>query len=125
MGRIASYRCDCPNQKTVNGSWPGYPPLPQGEFIDAYGVRMVGQFLVTRPADGVIGETKDLFPAASDYHLVCLQHDDSAQMIIDGMRLVINISLLQQGTDDRFRSLALMHAPSLITFHCLWQICNV
>lgn len=47
-------------------------------------VRMVGEFLVTRPEDGVIGETPDIFPAASDYHLVCLQHDDSASMIIDG-----------------------------------------
>lgn len=45
---------------------------------------MVGEFLVTRPEDGVVGETPDLFPAASDYHLVCLQHDDSAEMIIDG-----------------------------------------
>ncbi len=45
---------------------------------------MVGEFLVTRPEDGVVGETPELFPAASDYHLVCLQHDDSAEMIIDG-----------------------------------------
>ncbi|CAL8465732.1 g5268 [Coccomyxa elongata] len=77
-------RCDCPNHKTVNASWPGYPALPQGNFIDSYEVRMVGEFLVTRPEDGVIGETPDIFPAASDYHLVCLQHDDSADMIIDG-----------------------------------------
>jgi len=33
---------------------------------------------------GVLGETPQIFPAASDYHLVCLQHDDSAEMIIDG-----------------------------------------
>ncbi len=46
------YRCDCPNHKTVNASWPGYPALPVGSFVDAYGVRMVGQFLVTRPEDG-------------------------------------------------------------------------
>ena len=44
--------CDCPNHKTVNASWPGYPALPVGSFLDAYGVRMVGQFLVTRPEDG-------------------------------------------------------------------------
>ncbi len=48
---------------------------------------MVGEFLVTRPEDGVIGETPDIFPTASDYHLVCLQHDDSADMIIDGAHL--------------------------------------
>jgi hypothetical protein len=48
---------------------------------------MVGEFLVTRPEDGVVGETPDLFPAASDYHLVCLQHDDSAEMIIDGAQI--------------------------------------
>ena len=48
----ATYRCDCPNHKTVNASWPGYPALPVGSFVDAYGVRMVGQFLVTRPEDG-------------------------------------------------------------------------
>ncbi|BDA51523.1 hypothetical protein COCOBI_19-0790 [Coccomyxa sp. Obi] len=77
-------RCDCPNHKTVNASWPGYPALPQGNFVDSYEVRMVGEFLVSRPEDGVIGETPDIFPAASDYHLVCLQHDDSAEMIIDG-----------------------------------------
>ena len=45
-------RCDCPNHKTVNASWPGYPALPVGSFVDSYGVRMVGQFLVTRPEDG-------------------------------------------------------------------------
>ncbi|KAK9918667.1 hypothetical protein WJX75_005803 [Coccomyxa subellipsoidea] len=77
-------RCDCPNHKTVNASWPGYPPLPQGNFINSYGARMVGEFLVTRPEDGVVGETPESFPAASDYHLVCLQHDDSAEMIIEG-----------------------------------------
>ena len=32
----------------------------------------------------MLGETPQIFPAASDYHLVCLQHDDSAEMIIDG-----------------------------------------
>ena len=48
---------------------------------------MVGEFLVSRPEDGVIEETPDIFPAASDYHLVCLQHDDSANMIIDGAHL--------------------------------------
>ncbi len=46
--------CDCPNHKTVNASWPGYPALPVGSFVDAYGVRMVGQFLVTRPEDGAL-----------------------------------------------------------------------
>ena len=45
-------RCDCPNHKSVNATWPGYPPLPVGSFVDAYGVRMVGQFLVERPEDG-------------------------------------------------------------------------
>ena len=33
---------------------------------------------------GVLGETPQIFPAASDYHLLCLQHDDSAEMIVDG-----------------------------------------
>ena len=79
-------RCDCPNHKAVNASWPGVPALPAGAFLDDYGVRLAGQFLVTRPEDGVLGETPALFPAASDHHLVCLQHDDSAHMVIDGAR---------------------------------------
>ena len=33
----------------------------------------------------MLGETPQIFPAASDYHLLCLQHDDSAEMIIDGI----------------------------------------
>lgn len=37
---------------------------------------------MTRPEGGVKGESKDLFPTVSDYHLVCLQHDDSAEMLI-------------------------------------------
>lgn len=36
----------------MNASWPGYPALPVGSFVDAYGVRMAGQFLVNRPEDG-------------------------------------------------------------------------
>ena len=39
---------------------------------------MAGEFLVQRPQDGVTGETAAIFPTASDYHLVCLQHDGSA-----------------------------------------------
>ena len=66
----------------MNASWPGVPALPQ-TYIDNYGVEMTGQFLVQRPQDGVVGETPNLYPLASDYHLVCLQHDDSAAMIID------------------------------------------
>lgn len=34
-------RCDCPNHKTVNASWPGYPALPEGNFIDSYEVRLL------------------------------------------------------------------------------------
>lgn len=79
------YRCDCPNHETVNASWPGYPSLPPQGYINNYGVRMTGQFLVERPSSGVIGETPAIYPTASDYHLICLQHDDSAQMIVDGV----------------------------------------
>ena len=79
-------RCDCPNHKAENASWPGAPALPAEAFLDDYRVRMAGQFLVARPQDGVLGETAVLFPAASDYHLLCLQHDDSAQMIVGGAR---------------------------------------
>ncbi|KAK9863676.1 hypothetical protein WJX84_000162, partial [Apatococcus fuscideae] len=78
-------RCDCPNHETVNASWPGYPSLPPQGYINNYGVRMTGQFLVERPSSGVIGETPAIYPTASDYHLICLQHDDSAQMIVDGV----------------------------------------
>ena len=81
----AACRCDCPNHETVNTSWPGYPSLPDGQYINNYGVNMTGQFLVSRPSSGVIGETPEIYPTASDYHLVCLQHDDSAQMIVDGI----------------------------------------
>ncbi len=42
---------------------------------------------------GVLGETPQIFPAASDYHLVCLQHDDSAEMIIDGMSLLTRLAM--------------------------------
>ncbi|KAL0051929.1 hypothetical protein WJX82_004666 [Trebouxia sp. C0006] len=80
-------RCDCPNQKTINSSWPGTPSLPVTStfnFTNNFGVVMTGEFLVERPQDGVTGETAALFPTASDYHLVCLQHDDSASMVIDG-----------------------------------------
>ncbi len=66
-------RCDCPNHKTVNAPWPGMPQLPAGVFANDFGVRMKGQFLVARPADGVVGETPAIFPNASDYHLLCLQ----------------------------------------------------
>ncbi|KAA6417156.1 MAG: hypothetical protein FRX49_12911 [Trebouxia sp. A1-2] len=80
-------RCDCPNQKAINSSWPGTPSLPVTStfnFTNNFGVVMTGEFLVERPQDGVTGETAALFPTASDYHLVCLQHDDSASMVIDG-----------------------------------------
>ena len=83
-------RCDCPNHKAVNASWPGAPALPAGAFLDDYRVRMAGQFLVARPEDGVLGETAALFPAASDHHLLCLQHDDSAEMIVDGVFMLID-----------------------------------
>lgn len=49
------------------------PQLPASAFANDFGVRMKGQFLVARPADGVVGETPDIFPNASDYHLLCLQ----------------------------------------------------
>ncbi len=75
-------RCDCPNHKTGSSAWPGSPSLPYGQFNTNYGVVFKGQFLVSRPEGGVKGETKDLFPTVSDYHLVCLQHDDSAEMLI-------------------------------------------
>lgn len=75
-------RCDCPNQKKGSGAWPGSPPLPSGQFVTNYGVVFKGQFLVTRPDGGVKGESKDLFPTVSDYHLICLQHDDSAELVI-------------------------------------------
>ncbi|KAK9813313.1 hypothetical protein WJX72_012358 [[Myrmecia] bisecta] len=85
-GPTAIERCDCPNHRSVNSSWASLPPLPGGDkaFVNNFGVMMTGEFLVMRPADGVTGETAALFPTASDYHLVCLQHDDSAEMIIDG-----------------------------------------
>ena len=70
-------RCDCPDQKTINTTWPGVPDLPD-DLVSNYGVDMVGEFLVQRPQDGVTGETAAIFPTASDYHLVCLQHDGSA-----------------------------------------------
>ena len=70
-------RCDCPDQKTINTTWPGVPVLPD-DLVSNYGVEMTGEFLVQRPQDGVTGETAAIFPTASDYHLVCLQHDGSA-----------------------------------------------
>ena len=70
-------RCDCPDQKTINTTWPGVPALPD-DLVSNYGVEMAGEFLVQRPQDGVTGETAAIFPTASDYHLVCLQHDGSA-----------------------------------------------
>ena len=71
--KFASSRCDCPCHKTINAPWPGTPALPAGQFAADYGVRLAGQFLVSRPADGVVGETPAIFPNASDYHLLCLQ----------------------------------------------------
>lgn len=53
------------------------PVLPD-DLVSNYGVEMTGEFLVQRPQDGVTGETAAIFPTASDYHLVCLQHDGSA-----------------------------------------------
>ena len=70
---LTGARCDCPNHKTINAPWPGTPALPAGAFAADYGVRLTGQFLVSRPADGVTGETPAIFPNASDYHLLCLQ----------------------------------------------------
>ena len=75
--------CDCPNHKIANGTWPGAPSLPTSLTTD-YGVELSGEFLVERPPGGVAGEGPDLFPTASDYHLVCLQHNDAASMTIDG-----------------------------------------
>ncbi|KAK9833430.1 hypothetical protein WJX81_004558 [Elliptochloris bilobata] len=86
-GNATLQRCDCPNHKAVDAPWPGTPALPAGAFSSDYGVRMKGQFLVARPADGVVGETPAIFPNASDYHLLCLQHDDSAEMLVDGVSL--------------------------------------
>eukprot|EP00891_Asterochloris_glomerata_P006250 jgi/Astpho2/6250/fgenesh1_pg.00088_%23_59_t len=77
-------RCDCPDQKTINTTWPGVPVLPD-DLVSNYGVEMTGEFLVQRPQDGVTGETAAIFPTASDYHLVCLQHDGSAGMVIDSI----------------------------------------
>ena len=49
-----------------------------------FGAALAGQFLVSRPPGGVAGEGADLFPTASDYHLVCLQHDGAASLAVDG-----------------------------------------
>ena len=46
---------------------------------------------------GVLGETPQIFPAASDYHLVCLQHDASAEMIIDGEQCCPSPLAIQRG----------------------------
>ena len=72
---------------------------------------MVGEFLVTRPEDGIVGETPD--PAASDYHLVCLQHDDSAEMIIDGAQILPNIS----PDDGRYVQAILIVLSQALTLH--------
>ena len=82
-------RCDCPNQRTTAAApWPGSPALPDAfsaaSSPSGFGARLTGQVAVSRPAAGVAGEGPDLFPTASDYHLVCLQHDDAASLSIDG-----------------------------------------
>jgi hypothetical protein len=69
---------------------------------------MKGQFLVTRPIDGVKGEGKDLFPTASDYHLICLQHDDSAEMLVGNKSYYLSDSftgILQGGYALRHRAI--------------------
>jgi hypothetical protein len=76
-------RCDCPNHKVSNATWPGTPTLPGG-LASNFGAALTGQFLVSRPPGGVAGEGPDLFPTASDYHLVCLQHDGAASLTVDG-----------------------------------------
>lgn len=88
-------RCDCPNQRTTAATpWPGTPALPESfvgsgsssssSSASGFGARMTGQVAIARPAAGVAGEGPELFPTASDYHLVCLQHDDAASLSIDG-----------------------------------------
>lgn len=83
----AAARCDCPNHRAPGGVWPGAPALPSSLAASGYGAALEGQVLVSRPAGGVDGETKDLFPTASDYHLVCLQHDGAARLALDGTTL--------------------------------------
>jgi hypothetical protein len=78
-----SPRCDCPNHKVSNTTWPGTPSLAPA-LASNFGVTLAGQFLVSRPAGGVAGEGPDLFPTASDYHLVCLQHDGATSLAVDG-----------------------------------------
>ena len=75
--------CDCPNHKVSNTTWPGTPALAPS-LASNFGAALTGQFLVSRPAGGVAGEGPDLFPTASDYHLVCLQHDGAASLTVDG-----------------------------------------
>jgi len=81
-------RCDCPSQRTAAAApWPGSPALPEtfgGSPPPGFGARLTGQVAVARPAAGVSGEGPELFPAASDYHLVCLQHDGAASLSVDG-----------------------------------------
>lgn len=82
-------RCDCPNQRTTAATpWPGTPALPETFAASSpagFGARLTGQVAISRPVAGVAGEGPDLFPTASDYHLVCLQHDDAASLSIDGI----------------------------------------
>lgn len=80
----AAARCDCPNHRAPGGVWPGSPALPTTLAASGYGATLDGQVLVSRPPGGVDGETQDLFPTASDYHLVCLQHDGAARLTLDG-----------------------------------------
>ena len=77
------HSCDCPNHKVSNATWPGTPALAPA-LASNFGAVLAGQFLVSRPAGGVSGEGPDLFPTASDYHLVCLQHDGAASLTVDG-----------------------------------------
>ena len=79
--QVSFARCGCPSIKSFADPFSGVQGLEtvQNNFY----LSMKGQLRVARPAQGVVGETPDIFPAASDHHLVCLQHDDSAQLLIN------------------------------------------
>jgi len=122
----AHNRCDCPNHKVSNTTWPGTPALPGG-LASNFGAALTGQFLVSRPAGGVAGEGPDLFPTASDYHLVCLQHDGAASLAVDGSNVyegglsaeAAAGKLFQCDDGGRSGSATCVHVRSHSSFHLI------
>jgi hypothetical protein len=75
-------RCDCPDHSAASQPWAGQASLPQS-FSNNFGAAYSGEFLVT----SVSNDTN----ATADWRLVCLQFNDAAQLVVDGItRLVSN-----------------------------------